>query len=108
MRTSWTGFRGLEQEDAVISLSMGRIFDRSIEHLVGADRAVAALRRILLRTADQVEKGARVQLPADLTDVGAPDVFLLTEEKGKWHSLAPNHWKATPDSQEVVLTPSGS
>jgi hypothetical protein len=69
---------------------------------------VAALRKILLRTADRVENGERVSLPADLTDVGAPDVFVLTDEKGTWHSLTPNHWKTARDPQEVELGASES
>jgi len=98
MGTSWTGLQGLEQEDAIISLSMGPVFDRSMEHLVAADRAVASLRKILLRAADAVEKGASLSLPPDLTDVAAPDVFLLKQERKKWHDLTPNHWQ---DDSEV-------
>jgi hypothetical protein len=69
-----------------------------MEHLVAADRAVASLRKILLRAADDVEKGASLSLPPDLTDVGAPDVFLLKQERKKWHDLTPNHWQ---DDSEV-------
>ena len=93
MQSSWTGFTGLEQEDAVISLSMGTIFDRSIEHLVPADRAVSSLRRMLLQAADRVEQGGPLELPEDLTDVGAPDVFIRKDARSKWRDLAPNHWK---------------
>lgn len=93
MQSSWTGFTGLEQEDAVISLSMGTIFDRSIEHLVPADRAVSSLRKMLLQAADRVEQGGRLELPEDLTDVGAPDVFIRKDARSKWRDLAPNHWK---------------
>ena len=92
MHSSWTGFTGLEQEDAVISLSMGPIFDRSIEHLVPADRAVSSLRRILLQAADRMEKGAELKLPADLTDVIAPDVFIRKEQRSNWRDLTPHHW----------------
>jgi len=102
MDASWTGLRGLEQEDAVISLSMGAIFDRSIEHLVAADRAVAALRKILLRTAERLEQGERVALPEDLTDVGAPDVFMLATERKTWQALTPNHWKELVDAGAEV------
>jgi hypothetical protein len=92
MKTAWTGFQGLEQEDAVISLSMGPVYDRSQEHLVAADRAVASLRKILLRAADRLEVGDSIRLPEDLTDVGAPDVFLAAGEHSTWRDLAPNHW----------------
>lgn len=104
MKTSWSGFTGLEQEDAVISLSMGKIFDRSIEHLVPADRAVNGLRRLLLQAADRVEKGERLSLPADLTDVGAPDVFVSKDQRSTWHSLTPNHWKALPNTKPSLAT----
>jgi hypothetical protein len=99
MRTHWTGLTGLEQEDAVISLSMGPIFDRSIEHLVPADRAVNSLRRLLLQAADRVEKGEILRLPEDLTDVGAPDVFMVKQDRAKWRDLTPNHWKTAVDRQ---------
>jgi len=102
MDASWTGLRGLEQEDAVISLSMGAIFDRSTEHLVAADRAVATLRKILLRTAERLEQGERVALPEDLTDVGAPDVFMLATERKTWQALTPNHWKELVDAGAEV------
>jgi len=102
MSSAWTGLKGLEQEDAAISLSMGPIFDRSQEHLVAADRAVASLRRILLRATDRVEKGEELTLPADLTDVGAPDVFLPASERTRWHDLAPNHWKAAAPSNVTI------
>ena len=98
MRTSWTGFTGLEQEDAVISLSMGPVFDRSIEHLVPADRAVSSLRKMLLQAAERVEKGGTLTLPADLTDVGAPDVFISKDARSKWRDLAPNHWSTTNEA----------
>jgi phthalate 4,5-dioxygenase oxygenase subunit len=99
MQTSWTGFTGLEQEDAVISLSMGPVFDRSIEHLVPADRAVNSLRKLLLQAAERLEKGGTLTLPEDLTDVGAPDVFLRKAERSKWRELAPNHWKTSVDAR---------
>ncbi len=35
--TNWSGFTGFTQEDAVISLSMGPVVDRTREHLIPAD-----------------------------------------------------------------------
>jgi phthalate 4,5-dioxygenase oxygenase subunit len=99
MQTNWTGLTGLEQEDAVISLSMGPIFDRSIEHLVPADRAVNSLRRLLLQAAERLEKGETLRLPENLTDVGAPDVFMRKQDRAKWRDLTPNHWKTTIDAR---------
>lgn len=90
MRERWTGLRGVETEDAIISLSMGPIFDRSKEHLVPGDRAVMFLRRKLLDAADAVEAGRDpVGVGVDLSDVGAPDVTVPGE--ANWRSLVPHH-----------------
>jgi phthalate 4,5-dioxygenase oxygenase subunit len=104
MKTAWTGFQGLEQEDAVISLSMGPIFDRSTEHLVAADRAVASLRKTLLRAADRVAGGETITLPRDLTDVGAPDVFLGAQDQKSWRVLTPNHYLESADQNRPMGT----
>jgi len=106
MSKAWTGLRGLEQEDAAITLSMGAIFDRSGEHLVAADRAVASLRKMLLRATEKVEKGENLTLPSDLTDVVAPDVFLPKSERSRWRDFAPNHWKAASASNITIETTS--
>jgi phenylpropionate dioxygenase-like ring-hydroxylating dioxygenase large terminal subunit len=88
MTRNWTGLRGLEQEDAVISLSMGPILDRSKEHLVAADRAVVRMRRRVLDNIKIVEGGGDpigVQL-ADLTRVVALDANVAAGTR--WQDLA--------------------
>ncbi len=78
MRTNWTGLRGLEQEDAVMSMSMGPIIDRTKEHLVAADRAVVRLRRRILENIRRVRDGGDAigaMLP-DLSRLVATDVDL--------------------------------
>jgi len=57
MKRNWTGFRGLEQEDAIMSLSMGPVLDRTKEHLVAADQAVVRLRRRVLDNIKLIEDG---------------------------------------------------
>ena len=47
-RASYTGIRGIREEDLAVQESMGPIFDRSSEHLGSADLAVIAARRRLL------------------------------------------------------------
>ena len=47
-RASYTGIRGIREEDLAVQESMGPIFDRSSEHLGSADLAVIATRRRLL------------------------------------------------------------
>jgi phenylpropionate dioxygenase-like ring-hydroxylating dioxygenase large terminal subunit len=48
-RRSYTGIRGIREEDLAVQESMGPIFDRSSEHLGSADLAVIATRRRLLQ-----------------------------------------------------------
>ncbi|WP_217705603.1 Rieske 2Fe-2S domain-containing protein [Peristeroidobacter soli] len=94
LQESWSGLNGIEQEDAAMSLSMGPIIDRSQEHLVPADRAVVALRKMLLRSAKNVEQGGDpVAMPGDVTDVGAPDTFIASSARTTWQELSPGHWK---------------
>jgi phenylpropionate dioxygenase-like ring-hydroxylating dioxygenase large terminal subunit len=45
---SFTGIRGIREEDLAVQESMGSVFDRTIEHLGSSDLAVIAMRRRLL------------------------------------------------------------
>jgi phthalate 4,5-dioxygenase len=45
---SYTGIRGIREEDMAVQESMGPIFDRTTEHLGSSDLAVIAIRRRLL------------------------------------------------------------
>jgi phthalate 4,5-dioxygenase oxygenase subunit len=47
-RRSYTGIRGIREEDLAVQESMGPIFDRSGEHLASGDLAVIATRRRML------------------------------------------------------------
>jgi phenylpropionate dioxygenase-like ring-hydroxylating dioxygenase large terminal subunit len=100
MKENWTGLRGVEQEDAVISLSMGPIFDRSKEHLVPADKAVVRVRQRLLESARTVEQGGDpVGVGVDLADVGAPDVNVAADTN--WRTIVPHHGIPTTNGQTV-------
>lgn len=57
MSENWTGLSGIEQEDAVMALSMGPIVDRSKELLVAADKAVVHLRKLLLENVRRLQAG---------------------------------------------------
>jgi phthalate 4,5-dioxygenase len=57
MATNWTGYTGIEQEDAVLSLSMGPILDRRKEHMIAADHGVIHLRARLLQSVRRNENG---------------------------------------------------
>jgi hypothetical protein len=95
MTTNWTGLRGLEQEDAIISLSMGPVFDRSKEHLVAADRAVMRLRRRILENIELVRKGEHplgARLP-DLTRLLATDMTVAVGTS--WQDIAAPNLKVS-------------
>lgn len=92
MATDWTGFDGIEQEDAVLAVSMGPVVDRTKEHMVAADRAVIHLRARLLESVRRNEDG-RDPICLDLTDLddirSAPDTQISTNEH--WRSLVPGN-----------------
>jgi hypothetical protein len=55
---SYTGIRGIREEDLAVQEGMGPIFDRTIEHLGASDVAVIAMRRRLLEAVrDLAERG---------------------------------------------------
>jgi phthalate 4,5-dioxygenase len=54
---SFTGIDGINTQDRAVQESMGRIVDRSREHLGPADTAVIQARRLLLHAVDTVQAG---------------------------------------------------
>jgi phthalate 4,5-dioxygenase len=57
---SFTGIRGIREEDLAVQESMGPIYDRTSEHLGSADLAVIAMRRRLLEAVNAfLERGER-------------------------------------------------
>ena len=54
---TFTGIDGVNIQDRAVQESMGRVVDRSREHLGPADRAVIQARRLLLQAIKTVEAG---------------------------------------------------
>jgi phthalate 4,5-dioxygenase len=54
---SFTGIDGINVQDRAIQESMGRIVDRSKEHLGPADKAIIQMRRLLRQAVKTVEQG---------------------------------------------------
>jgi phthalate 4,5-dioxygenase len=93
---SYTGIRGIREEDLAVQESMGSVCDRTIEHLGSSDLAVIALRRRLLdavralsehgevpyeaQHADAYRvRSAALVLPREVAwDVGAADALVAT------------------------------
>jgi hypothetical protein len=95
-KRSWSGFHGITQEDAVISTSMGPVYDRSTEHLVAADAAIVRLRQRLFDSVRRVEEGKApigVEL-ADMTRMRGFDVDI--DEGASWRPHAAHHVEHYP------------
>jgi len=87
-KLNWSGFKGITQEDAVISTSMGPIYDRTQEHLVAADAAIVRLRKRLLDCLKKMEKGEDpigLNLK-DMTNVIGFDIDLPDGTKWREHA----------------------
>ncbi len=54
---SYTGMKGLSIQDSAIQESMGPIADRTIEHLGVSDTAIIQIRRLLLESLSDLERG---------------------------------------------------
>jgi phthalate 4,5-dioxygenase len=54
---NFTGIKGINTQDVAIQEGMGPIVDRSKEHLGSTDRAIIAMRRLLLDATETVEAG---------------------------------------------------
>jgi nitrite reductase/ring-hydroxylating ferredoxin subunit len=54
---SFTGIAGINNQDHAVQESMGRIVDRTLEHLGSSDQAVIAVRLTLLRAIRNVQAG---------------------------------------------------
>ncbi len=54
---SFTGVRGISEQDACIQDSQGRIYDRSHEHLGTTDIAIIEFRKLMLRMARELREG---------------------------------------------------
>jgi phthalate 4,5-dioxygenase oxygenase subunit len=90
MDHNWSGFRGIATEDMVISVSMGPIPDRTKEHLIASDLAVARFRRRVLDSAERVEGGQDpIGVHADASLITAIDT--QAPQSGHWRSLIPSH-----------------
>ena len=88
---SFSGLVGLAQEDSAVNLSQGIVLDRTKEHLVQADVAVATVRRLLL---DAVEAVARGEDPIGLRPSNTRTIQALEETIGPevpWQTVVPGN-----------------
>lgn len=88
----WSGVTGNQEQDDVITASMGPAYDRSRERLVPTDAAVIATRRTLLSMASDTESGARPEAGRWPGLAGGgydlPSVFVEVGGDQDWHAAA--------------------
>lgn len=92
MHEDWSGFSGIEQEDAVIAVSMGPIVERHKEVLVAADMAVVRLRERLL---DSVRRNEAGEDPLGLAIEDYTPVYSLVDtviaQDARWQDCVPDN-----------------
>ena len=54
---SYTGIRGIAQQDMAVTESMGAVYDRTHEHLGSTDAAIIRMRRMLIKAAKDLANG---------------------------------------------------
>src|SRR5919199_482478 len=93
---SYTGIRGIREEDLAVQESMGAVCDRTIEHLGSADLAVIAMRRRLLEAVRGLAE--RGQTPYETRNADAYRVrsaALVLPRDVAWHQGAASALIAT-------------
>ena len=86
---SYTGIRGIREEDLAVQESMGGVCDRTTEHLGSADLAVIAMRRRLLEAVHALQE--RGEAPYEASNADAYRVrsaALVLPRDVEWHKGA--------------------
>jgi nitrite reductase/ring-hydroxylating ferredoxin subunit len=77
---NFTGIEGINTQDVAIQEGMGKIVDRSKEHLGSTDRAIIAMRRMLLDATRAVEAGGMPKGADSTSYRSARAVDLIVED----------------------------
>jgi phthalate 4,5-dioxygenase len=85
---SYTGIAGINNQDLAVQESMGRVADRSREHLGSTDRAVITCRQIMLDAVKNVAEGIDPPgvNPASYRGVRAADIVIPKDVR--WQDVA--------------------
>ena len=86
---NFTGIEGVNSQDLAVQESMGRIVNRSREHLGTSDRAIIAMRQILLGAVRELREGGSEPPgvdPSSYAGVRAADVLLPKD--ARWQEAA--------------------
>jgi len=82
---TFTGIVGINTQDMALQEGMGPIVDRSKEHLGTSDRAIIAMRQLLMEAMHAAETGQKIRGvdPAEYRDVRAVDLMIPLD--ADWH-----------------------
>jgi hypothetical protein len=93
---SYTGIRGIPQQDMAVTESMGEIYQRTQEHLGQTDAAIIRMRRMLIKAAKDLANG--IEPPA--LDPNLPYTSIRSAEK----ILTPGEdWRTLGTEADPVL-----
>ncbi len=93
---SFTGIRGIPQQDMAVTESMGTVYDRTSEHLGSTDGAVIRMRRMLIKAAKDLANG----IEPPVVDPSLPYDKIRSAEK----ILAPGEdWRLLGTEADPVL-----
>jgi phenylpropionate dioxygenase-like ring-hydroxylating dioxygenase large terminal subunit len=86
---SYTGIRGIREEDLAVQESMGGACDRTTEHLGSADLAVIAMRRRLLEAVRALAQGGETPYEAhNAESYRVRSAALVLPREVEWHTGA--------------------
>jgi hypothetical protein len=77
---NYTGLKGNRIQDAMVTDTMGKIYDRSKEHLGTTDLAVIYMRRALLKIARQLQEGIEPPILKDPNLFRVRPVDIVTDQ----------------------------
>jgi phenylpropionate dioxygenase-like ring-hydroxylating dioxygenase large terminal subunit len=98
---SYTGIDGVQPQDQAVQESMGRIVDRSLEHLAPSDMMIARVRRLLLGAARGAAKGTMPPGAADpLCLDGVRGGHFVAAKDRDWLAALADQRAATPMAAE--------
>jgi phenylpropionate dioxygenase-like ring-hydroxylating dioxygenase large terminal subunit len=93
---SYTGIRGIREEDLAVQESMGEVCDRTTEHLGSADLAVIAMRRRLLDAVHALQERGEVPYEAlNAESYRVRSAALVLPRDVEWHLGAAEALAAT-------------
>src|SRR5260370_3743259 len=93
---SFTGIRGIREEDLAVQESMGEVFDRTSEHLGSSDLAVISMRRRLLDAVQALAERGEVPYEAHNPDsYRVTSAALVLPRNVEWNTGAAQTLAAT-------------